>query len=86
VMDANSVTLSLGAHIAQATWQALYVWFKPQRHAGSAFQMSTAQRHSPSPSRRQMVTPRPRVVASCPMGPGAVTRVLAQQVSELAVG
>ena len=36
--------------------------------AGPAFHMSTAQRHSPSGSRRQTVTARPSVVVGVPSG------------------
>lgn len=42
-------------------------------YVGPAFQMSTAQLHSPSGSRRQMVTPRPGIVVGVPSGPSIVT-------------
>src|SRR6266516_1969336 len=39
---------------------------------GGSFQMSITQRHCPSGSRRQTVTPRPCSVMRAPVGPGTV--------------
>jgi hypothetical protein len=41
--------------------------------AGGLFQISTAQRHSPSGSLRQIVTARPAVVEGLPSAPFIVT-------------
>lgn len=48
-------------------------WVCSVRNEYQAFQMSTAQRQSPSDSRRQIVTARPSIVNGLPSGPFIVT-------------
>jgi hypothetical protein len=57
----------------------------PVDQSGGEFQMSTTQRHSPSGSRRQIVTTRPGRVTGLPSGPFEGDLVRAEQVGHGAV-